>query len=195
MPYERTESLTNQVKQSFASSLTHLQTDYIDSYILHGPWLSQGIIAEDLEIWQAMETLVHKGKVRCLGISNINSLQLGILYDTVAVKPSFVQNRCFTMTQWDKKTRLFCQEHNLIYQGFSLLTANLAFLSHPGIGKLAQKYEKTIAQIIFRFTRQLGMLPLTGTTNPQHMTDDLDIDNFELAPEEILLIENMAVAS
>lgn len=71
-PYDEFDSLTNQLKQSFASSLEHLQTDYIDSYILHGPALSHGIIDADLEIWQAMEALVLDGKVKVLGISNVN---------------------------------------------------------------------------------------------------------------------------
>jgi diketogulonate reductase-like aldo/keto reductase len=79
-PYDESASLTNQVKQSFASSLDHLQTDYIDSYILHGPSLSHGIIDADLEIWQAMEELVHNGNVKFLGISNVNIAQVKELY-------------------------------------------------------------------------------------------------------------------
>ena len=75
-PYDEFDSLTNQVQRSFASSLEHLQTDYIDSYILHGPSLSHGIIDADLEIWQTMEELVHSGKVQFIGISNVNIAQV-----------------------------------------------------------------------------------------------------------------------
>ncbi|NDH68448.1 MAG: aldo/keto reductase, partial [Gammaproteobacteria bacterium] len=94
-PYDEFDSLTNQVKQSFASSLEHLQTDYIDSYVLHGPALSHGIIDADLEIWQAMEALVLGGKVKVLGISNVNIEQVEALYKKASLKPSFIQNRCF----------------------------------------------------------------------------------------------------
>lgn len=193
LPYDEFDSLTNQVKQSFASSLIHLQTDYIDSYILHGPTLSRGIIDADLEIWQAMETLVHEGKVNFLGISNVNIQQVEELYSKVAIKPSFIQNRCFTITQWDQDVRLFCKKHKIIYQGFSLLTANQPYLLNPYLESLAAKYAKTIPQITFRFALHIGILPLTGTTNLQHMRDDLDIHDFELSADEINYIENITI--
>lgn len=114
-PYDEFASLTEQVKQSFESSLDHLQTEYIDSYILHGPSLSQGIIDADFEIWQAMEELVENGKVKFLGISNVNIAQVEELYSKVAIKPSFIQNRCFAITQWDQAVREFSQKHQIIY--------------------------------------------------------------------------------
>lgn len=193
LPYDEFDSLTNQVKQSFASSLAHLQTDYIDSYILHGPTLSRGIIDADLEIWQAMETLVHEGNVNFLGVSNVNIQQVEELYSKASIKPSFIQNRCFTITQWDQDVRLFCKKHKIIYQGFSLLTANQSYLLNPYMDSLAAKYAKTIAQITFRFALHIGILPLTGTTNLQHMRDDLDINDFELSVDEINHIENIAI--
>ncbi|WP_412755744.1 aldo/keto reductase family protein [Legionella anisa] len=187
-PYDEFDSLTNQVKQSFASSLEHLQTDYIDAYILHGPSLSHGIIDADLEIWQAMEELVCSRKVKFLGISNVNMAQVEELYRKVSIKPSFIQNRCFAITQWDQDVRTFSQKNKIIYQGFSLLTANQRYLLNPHMQSLAVKYDKTIPQIIFRFANQVGILPLTGTTNQQHMDNDLNIYDFELTQEEIQYI-------
>ncbi|HHF7355888.1 TPA: aldo/keto reductase family protein [Legionella anisa] len=192
-PYDEFDSLTNQVKQSFASSLEHLQTDYIDAYILHGPSLSHGIIDADLEIWQAMEELVCSRKVKFLGISNVNMVQVEELYRKVSIKPSFIQNRCFAITQWDQDVRTFSQKNKIIYQRFSLLTANQRYLLNPHMQSLAVKYDKTIPQIIFRFANQVGILPLTGTTNQQHMDNDLNIYDFELTQEEIQYIENIGL--
>ncbi|HCJ1109585.1 TPA: aldo/keto reductase [Legionella pneumophila] len=192
-PYDEFDSLTNQVKQSFASSLEHLQTDYIDAYILHGPSLSHGIIDADLEIWQAMEELVCSRKVKFLSISNVNMAQVEELYRKVSIKPSFIQNRCFAITQWDQDVRTFSQKNKIIYQGFSLLTANQRYLLNPHMQSLAVKYDKTIPQIIFRFANQVGILPLTGTTNQQHMDNDLNIYDFELTQEEIQYIENIGL--
>jgi len=190
LPYDAFDSLTNQVKQSLASSLEHLQTDYIDSYILHGPTLSHGIIDADIETWKSMETLAHQGQVRFLGISNVNIEQIKELYNSASVKPSFIQNRCFAVSSWDKDVRIFCKKNNIIYQGFSLLTANQPYILTPNMRTLAKQYNKTIPQIIFRFALQIGILPLTGTSNPQHMNDDLNINDFELSFEEIEFIEN-----
>lgn len=192
-PYDEFDSFANQVKQSFASSLQHLQTDYLDSYILHGPSTSLGLADADWEVWGAMETLFHDKHIKYLGISNVTLSQLDILCKKSSVKPMFIQNRCFAIRQWDKEIRLFCAEHGLIYQGFSLLTANQHLFLNPLMQMLVKKYKKTIAQIIFRFALQLGILPLTGTTNQQHMHEDLDLDNFELNFEELQQIENISL--
>jgi len=191
-PYDEFDSLTNQVEQSFTRSLAHLQTDYIDAYILHGPALSKGITDADLELWQAMEAFVHQGKVKFLGLSNVNIEQVRELYQKATIKPSFIQNRCFAITCWDQHVRLFSQKHPIIYQGFSLLTANQTYLLNPTLQSLAAKYGKTIPQIIFRFALDLGILPLSGTTDLQHMRDDLNLSDFQLSAEEIQHLEHIA---
>jgi diketogulonate reductase-like aldo/keto reductase len=78
-----------------------------------------------------------------------------------------------------------------MYQGFSLLTANPHVLSAPGMISIAKRHGKTAAQIVFRFAQQVGMLPLTGTTDPDHMREDLDSSSFDLAEEEVSLIETL----
>ncbi|KTC77111.1 aldo/keto reductase family protein [Legionella brunensis] len=191
-PYNEQDPLHQQVMQSFESSLNHLQTDYIDSYILHGPFFMVGLCKEDWEAWSAMEEILQAKKVNFLGISNVNLSQLKELYQNAKIKPTFVQNRCFAVRKWDKEVRDFCKEQCIVYQGFSLLTANYQYLVTSFMQTLMHKYHKTIPQIIFRFTLQSGMLPLTGTTNLQHMCEDLDLDNFELSASEIEQIENIA---
>ncbi|HAU4186837.1 TPA: aldo/keto reductase, partial [Legionella pneumophila] len=191
-PYDDTASLTIQVQQSFASSLEHLNTDYLNSYILHGPYYQYHFSDEDKEVWNKMESLHKDGKVKHLGISNVSYEQLIELISFASVKPKFVQNRCFARLLWDKQIRNYCQAHRIIYQGFSLLTANQYELRHPKLENLSKKYEKSIEQIIFRFSQQIGMLPLTGTTNLDHMKEDLAIHQFRLTDDEINFIENIA---
>jgi diketogulonate reductase-like aldo/keto reductase len=191
-PYDESASFAVQLLQSFTSSLKHLQTDYIDSYILHGPYFKEGLNKADWEVWQAMENLFQQKQVKFLGISNITLAQLHELYQGATVKPTFVQNRCFAITNWDKEIRDFCRTHGLIYQAFSLLTANPSQIFSPFVKSLSAKYGKTVPQIIFRFAMQVGMLPLTGSTNSQHMLDDLNLSHFELSEEEVDQIENIA---
>ncbi|KTD54387.1 oxidoreductase,aldo/keto reductase family [Legionella sainthelensi] len=191
-PYDEKDTYKTQVNQSITSSLKHLKTDYIDSYILHGPSYYSELVQDDLEIWSAMEDVFYEGKVRLLGISNVNLTQLETLYEYAAVKPSFVQNRCFANTQWDLAIRLFCKKHGIIYQAFSLLTANQSYLSTNKLQKLTQQHHKKIAQIIFRFALQLGMLPLTGTSSQYHMQEDLDLNSFELSPDSMHVIEEIS---
>jgi diketogulonate reductase-like aldo/keto reductase len=164
----------------------------LDSYILHGPYSFDGISREDLEVWSAMEKLVDSGKTKFIGVSNISAEQLKSLLQEVRIKPTFVQNRCYARTGWDKDVREICISENILYQGFSLLTANRAELSQPIIAEIALKYNKTIPQVVFRFSQQVGMICLTGTTAVEHMKQDLDIDDFELSPAEIEEIEMLS---
>lgn len=188
LPYNLKDKISQQVADSFASSLVHLHTNYLDSYVLHGPY-GNGIQEQDLEAWAAMEKLLENKQVKYLGISNIEAEQLSKLCETVKIKPQFVQNRCYARTAWDQDIREICKSNGITYQGFSLLTANRTELSLPQMTTLAKKHNKTVSQIVFRFAQQIKMLPLTGTTNLEHMQQDLQIDDFELSPSEVASIE------
>lgn len=193
LPYDACASITTQVQQSFVSSLDHLHTEYLDSYVLHGPYSRRGLGAEDWEVWAAIESLYDAGKTKVIGISNVSAEQLTVLCAKAKHKPMMVQNRCYAAFGWDKEVREICQTNNIIYQGFSLLTANREVFAEPAIRTMASKYQTGLAQIVFRFSQQVGMLPLTGTTNPQHMKDDLQSDQFTLLPEEIKQIETIGM--
>ena len=188
LPYDARADPATQVRQSFASSLEHLQVDAIDSYVLHGPSRRRGLAPEDVAVWRAMESL----PVRFLGVSNVALDQLEALYELAAVKPSFVQNRCFAATRWDAAIRAFCREHDIVYQGFSLLTANANELRSAAFREIVARVRRTPAQVVFRFARQIGIVPLTGTTDPVHMREDLAIDDFELPAADVARIERLS---
>jgi len=192
-PYDASANLTTQVTQSFDSSLVHLHTDYLDSYVLHGPYQRQGLGASDWEVWAAIEGLYRSGKTKVIGISNVTAEQLTQLCARAAVKPMMVQNRCYAALGWDKEVREICRVHDIIYQGFSLLTANQGIFAEPAIQAIAQRLRAGLAQIVFRFAMQVGMLPLTGTTNPQHMKEDLQAEQLTLTAEDMQVIETIGM--
>src|SRR5678809_1658132 len=129
-PYDASANLTTQVTQSFDSSLAHLHTDYLDSYILHGPYQRRGLGDADREVWAAIEGLYQSGKTKMIGISNVTAEQLTQLCAQAVVRPMMVQNRCYAALGWDKEVREICRAHDIIYQGFSLLTANREAVSY-----------------------------------------------------------------
>jgi len=192
-PYDVTTNLATQVKQSFESSLQHLHTDYLDSYVLHGPYSRFGLGPSDWEVWNTMEEFYQAGRTKMIGISNVNANQLTTLCEKATVTPMVVQNRCYAAMGWDKEVRDLCRTHHIVYQGFSLLTANREVLQDQAIAKIAQRFKTSSLQIIFRFAQHIGMLPLTGTTDEQHMKEDLGIDHIELSEEEVLFIEKIAL--
>jgi diketogulonate reductase-like aldo/keto reductase len=88
--------------------------------------------------------------------------------------------------------RAFCREQGIVYQGFSLLTANPEVLHHPAVAGLSARLGATPAQIVFRFAQRVGMLPLTGTTDPEHMSQDLAAGGIALSDDEVRGIEGLA---
>lgn len=191
-PYDAGANLTAQVNQSFESSLRHLDTDYIDSYLLHGPYSRQGLTEKDLEVWAAMQKLHESGVVRMIGVSNVNAGQLKALIEVAGTKPYVVQNRCYASKGWDAEVRSICREHKIVYQGFSLLTANPQAVLAPQVQHLAQQFDVTGAQIIFAFCVRVGMQPLTGTTNKTHMAEDLAAPQINLSAADVKMIEQIA---
>ncbi len=193
IPYDPSANLTTQVKQSFESSLKNLHTDYLDVYLLHGPYNQPGLGKEDWEVWHTIEDFYKTGKARFIGISNVNILQLKLLTKKSEVKPVVVQNRCFANLGWDREVRDFCRTNHIIYEGFSLLTANPFVCQNPGVMKIAKKLGRTPEQVVFRFAMQAGILPLTGTTSKQHINEDLQVKDFELDSEDFNLIESVTI--
>jgi diketogulonate reductase-like aldo/keto reductase len=185
LPYNPDCDLTTQVRQSIASSLEHLGVTRIDSYILHGPSQRSGLSQADRETWRAMEDAADEGLADLLGISNVAVDQLKALLDAARIRPTFVQNRCLVRASWDREMRTLCQKEHIIYQAFSLLSGNRQALLQPCMTQIAHHYNKTVPQVVYRFAFELGMLPLTGTTDVAHMRDSLDIFDFTLTHDEI----------
>jgi len=192
LPYDPAASLSTQVAQSMASSLEHLGTDHVDSYVLHGPSSNYEWTEQDSEVWEAMRKERDAGHTRLLGVSNVSLQHLEQMEQSRVELPAFVQNRCYARLGWDRNVRLFCQERKIIYQGFSLLTANVEIIRHPLIDSLVARHGVGPAQIIFAFARAVGMWPLTGTTDDEHMKQDLAGVRVKLSEEAVRDIESLA---
>jgi diketogulonate reductase-like aldo/keto reductase len=191
LPYDPRAPIQTQVEQSFASSLEHLGSTVIDSYLLHGPSQRVGLTSGDWEAWRAMEDLHASGRARLLGVSNVSLEQLERLCQQTRVRPHFVQNRCYAVQGWDRGVRRFCAANAIVYQGFSLLTANREALARAELGRIAARHGRAVTQVVFRFALDVGMIALTGTTDAAHMRADLDVFDFRLQPEEVEQIEGL----
>lgn len=194
LPYDPTAPIPTQVEQSLASSLEHLGVEVIDSYVLHGPSRRAGLYDEDWAAWRAMEAIHNSGRVRLLGVSNVTLEQLQALCGKARVKPRFVQNRCYADRGWDRRVREFCNANEIVYQGFSLLTANRSVMARPEMAVIAKHHGRSVAQIVFRFALEVGMIPLTGTTSAEHMREDLEVFDFQLDPYDVEQIAGLGVA-
>ena len=192
LPYDPAAPPAIQVAQSLANSLEHLHTDHVESFLLHGPSSHLEWSGTDSEVWQAMIQEREQGRTRVVGVSNVSIRHLEQMEAAHKELPAFVQNRCYARLGWDREVRGFCRERGIVYQGFSLLTANVEVLRHPGVAQLAAKNGVTQAQVVFSFARAIGILPLTGTSDPTHMRQDLASLQLTLPAEAVRIIESLA---
>lgn len=182
LPYDPKAELDQQVEQSFQTSLCNLKTDYLDGLVLHSPLTDR---TQLLTVWRAMEAIYQREAVKQLGISNCYDPELlAFLYDRAEIKPVVVQNRFYADSGYDTEIRIFCNQHDMVYQSFWSLTANPGILASAPVKSLAAKYNRSPAQVFFRYLTQIGIAPLTGTTSAQHMREDLAIFEFELNKAE-----------
>ena len=182
IPYDSKAPLSEQVRQSVALSLRNLQIKYLDSLILHSPIKPWDAL---LEVWDTMEALVTEGKVKLLGISNCDNVELlRLIYQTASIKPSIVQNRFYQRTHYDAKIRDYCYQKELVYQGFWTLTANPDLLKSTVLQHISERHNSTVEQVFFRFLTTIGVAPLLGTTSEEHMQEDLNIFSIELTDKE-----------
>ncbi len=192
LPYDPKAPVAAQVAQSFQSSLEHFETDYLDSFLLHGPTTRGKLAAADLEAWRAIEGLASEGRARFVGVSNFTAAQLEELVGLAQVPPKFVQNRCYARTGWDRDVRGVCARHGIVYQGFSLLTANREELAGKTMRELCRRLRRGPAELVFAFARQVGMLPLTGSSSAEHLRLDLSPLELSLSRADLEAVERVS---
>lgn len=182
VPYDPRAALSEQVMQSLARSLVNLQTQYIDSLVLHSPLPD---FSQTIEAWHALESCCESGRARRLGISNCYDLRtLRRLHEQAHIAPTVVQNRFHADSGYDREIRAFCRDNDIVYQSFWTLTANPHLLASRAVMAAAARTGRTPAQILFRYLSHEGVVPLTGTRSPTHMREDLAIVDFSLLQTE-----------
>lgn len=182
VPYDPRASLSEQVAQSVGRSLVNLQTDYLDSLVLHSPLPE---FSQTLEAWRAMESCCDSHRVHQLGISNCYDLKtLRHLHEHARVVPKVVQNRFYADSGYDREIRAFCRDNGIVYQSFWTLTANPHLLASRPVKAAAARTARTPQQVLFRYLSHEDVVPLTGTRSLVHMQEDLAIRNFQLSQGE-----------
>ena len=167
----------------------------IDSYLLHGPTRRSGLAPADWEAWRAMEAIHDSGRARLLGVSNVTLEQLdSSCAGRRASGPASSRTGATPPGAGTATSGRSAPRNGLVYQGFSLLTANREALAHPEVARIAGRHGRTVAQVVFRFALEVGMVPLTGTTDPDHMRADLEVFDFRLEPDEVERIERIGLA-
>jgi alcohol dehydrogenase (NADP+) len=190
----------DRVKAAFEASLRRLQLDYLDCYLIHTPFAfppgdeqhprneqdepiyDAGVTL--VETWRAMERLVDEGRCRAIGLSDITLPKLKEIVAVARIKPAVVQVECHPyLPEWELLD--FCQQHGMVLLAFAPLGHGMEprITDDPVIKAIAQRVDKTPAQVALAWAVQRGTALLTTSTNPTHIRENFDIS---LLPEDAM---------
>ena len=178
--------------RSFEGTLEQLGTDYVDLFLIHWPnplqyrktWQQT-----NAETWKAFEELYNAGKIRAIGVSNFRQHHIDELMKTAKVLPMVNQIRLCPGETQDELV-LYCKERNILLEAYSPLGTGQIF-KVPEMQTLAEKYQKSIAQICIRWSLQNGFLPLPKSVSAERIRENMDVFGFELSDDDVRLIAEL----
>ncbi|MCR4939394.1 MAG: aldo/keto reductase [Treponemataceae bacterium] len=183
-------------RKALEKSLTRLQTDYVDIYMMHWP-RQTGSDDEawkklDAETWQAMEELVKEGKVRRLGLSNFLPHHLKNILDNCSIKPVVDQLELHPGYSQEGAVA-YCKENGVLPMAWSPLGRGRenATIGNSILVRLAEKYGRSVQQINLRFLLQKGILPIPKASSKEHMLANLNVFDFELSQDDLSMLSYM----
>jgi diketogulonate reductase-like aldo/keto reductase len=180
------------VKPAFDGSRRRLQLDHIDCYIIHTPFAfrpgdeqdprdERGRVIYDsgvtlVETWRALERLVDDGHCRSIGLSDITLEKLREIVAVARIRPAMVQVESHPyLPEWELLE--FCREHGIVLQAFAALGHAMEpnVLADPVISSIAQRVNKTPAQVALAWAVQRGTAFLTTSTKSRRIQESFDI--------------------
>ncbi|MCC7094794.1 MAG: aldo/keto reductase [Ignavibacteriaceae bacterium] len=184
----------NDAVASIANSLKLLGLDYIDLMIIHSPkpWAhyekENRHFDGNREAWRALEDAYKAGKIRSIGVSNFQIIDIENIVAGCKVKPmvnqilAHISNTPFELID-------YCKQNNILVEAYSPI-AHGELLKNEQVVKMAEKYGVSVPQLAIRYCLDLGLLPLPKTTNPKNMKNNADVD-FEISANDLEILKNI----
>lgn len=132
--------------------------------------------------WRALEDACKAGKLKAIGISNIQVEDIKSLLEVAEIKPMVNQVLCH-ISNTPLELIDFCQKNDIVIEAYSPI-AHGEILNQPEIKAIADKYSVSVPQLCIRYTLQLGAISLPKTANPEHMKTNAEVD-FEISAEDM----------
>ena len=175
----------NETKDAFQRTLSNLNTDYLDLYLIHWPrkTLDGDWKQTCIDTWKAMEELYEEGLIKAIGLSNFLPHHMDVIFENCRIMP--MVNQLEVHPGYTQEAAIcYCNEHNILVQAWSPL-GRQRVLQEPLILELAGKYHVTPAQICLRFLVQRGINVLPKASSMERMKNNMDIFSFSLKKEDM----------
>ncbi|TQR09243.1 aldo/keto reductase [Psychrobacillus soli] len=169
---------------AYEESVSKLGLDYLDLYLIHWP-----VAGKYKEAWRALETLYKDGRVKAIGVSNFQIHHLEDLMKVAEIKPMINQVESHPRLS-QKELKLFCEEYNIQVEAWAPLMQGQLF-NNEALQEIANKYEKSVAQVILRWHLQNGVITIPKSTKAHRIVENADVFNFELTDEDMKHIESL----
>ncbi len=183
---------SSKVEETFQTSLSTLGLDYVDLYLIHAPWpweeRGKDYTKENIEVWQEMEKIYNSGQAKAIGVSNFNIHDLTAILNNGKVIPAANQIRWF-IGYTENDITDFSKKKNILVEAYSPLATG-RLLDHGELKKMAEKYNKTVAQISIRYCLQHDTLPLPKSTHDEFIQQNADVD-FEISNEDMTILDSL----
>ncbi|MCZ2258271.1 aldo/keto reductase [Sporosarcina sp. G11-34] len=169
---------------AYEESLTKLGLDYLDLYLIHWP-----VTGKYKEAWRALETLYKEGRVKAIGVSNFQIHHLEDLMKDAEIKPMVNQVEYHPrLTQ--KELQAFCQQHDIQLEAWSPLMQG-QLLDNTDLQEIADKYGKSVAQVILRWDLQNGVITIPKSTKEHRIAENASVFDFELMADDMKRIDSL----
>ncbi|MEH7435856.1 aldo/keto reductase [Neobacillus drentensis] len=169
---------------AYETSLKKLGLDYLDLYLIHWP-----VEGKYKEAWRALETLYKEGRVKAIGVSNFHVHHLEDVMKDAEIKPMVNQVEYHPRLA-QKEVRAFCQEHGIQLEAWSPLMQG-QLLDNEILKTIAQKYNKSVAQVILRWDLQNGVVTIPKSIKEHRIIENSQVFDFELTAEDMEAIDNL----
>ena len=173
---------------AFDESLEKLGLDYVDLYLIHWPAPKFDMY---VETYKALEKLYKDGRTKAIGVCNFDIEHLRRIMKECEVVPAVNQVECHPYLQ-QKELKEFCREHGIQIEAYSPLMNGTKVMEDQTVNEIANKYEKTPAQVILRWHLQTDVVVIPKTVTPSRMKENLNVFDFELSEadmEKIALLD------
>ncbi|MET4782234.1 aldo/keto reductase [Glaciihabitans sp. UYNi722] len=182
----------DQAKASFEKTITALDMDYVDLYLIHAPWPWSEHGADyregNIAVWRAMEEIQEAGRARSIGVSNFSVQDIESLVGASKTVPQVNQIRYFVGHTQNEVTE-YCKAHDILVEGYSPLATG-AILDNADVRSIADKYGKSVAQLCIRYLLEKDVLPLPKTTTPSRIVENADVD-FTISADDIAFLDGL----
>lgn len=180
-----TDHGSEKTKDALTRSLDDLGTGYVDCYLIH--WPEGGKLEET---WETMAVLQTNGLCRAIGVSNFSSEQINQLELTTSVSPSVNQIEC-NLYRYPRELVAFCLSRSIAVVAYSPLSQGI-FRAITPISSIARRYGRSVPQVLLRWLLQHELIVIPRSSNPQHISENIDLFGFELSDDDMLSLDSMS---